>query len=285
MAEDRGKLFEMVDRMPTFSQNVVRIIELTSDIDTAPKELVRLIEHDPILTLKVLKLVNSAYFGLSKPVNSVRQGVVYVGLNTIKHLAVSIAAIGALPKTNQAGFDMNVFWTHSLVAAAAAKLLAQAKGVARADATGHFIAALLHDVGQVVFAQFMPAEYSAVLARSRAGEAQLALLEQQALGISHAELGAVLAEHWKLPPEFAAAIRHHHDPAALTDGSVMDRCVFVANQVAKLRAPETERLSVVEPVPPALAAWLGMPLEDVGASLPGLEQEIEIAQGFVQVSA
>ena len=95
MSADNRKLFEMVERMPTFSQSVVRILQLTSTGDAAPKELVRLVEHDPILTMKVLKLVNSAYFGLGRQVTSIKQGVVYIGVNTIKHLAISIAAIGA----------------------------------------------------------------------------------------------------------------------------------------------------------------------------------------------
>jgi HD-like signal output (HDOD) protein len=283
MTEDRQRLFALVEKMPTFSQTVLRILEITANIDAAPKELVRLVEHDPILTFKVLKLVNSAYFGLGKPVTSVRQGVVYVGVNTIKNLAVSIAAIGALPRTNEAGFGMDEFWSHSLVVAAAAKLLAQRHGVPRGEATGYFIAGLLHDIGQVVFAQFMPVEYRGVLGLSRAGNAHITEIERMALGTSHAELGSVLAKHWRLPVEFVSAIGHHHDPAALAQGALLDRCVFVANQVAKLRSAEVDRLTQVEPLPQALADWLGMPLEEVAASLPGLEQEIEIAHSFVRV--
>jgi HD-like signal output (HDOD) protein len=283
MSEDRQRLFARVEKMPTFSQTVLRILEITADIDAAPKELVRLVEHDPILTLKVLKLVNSAYFGLGKPVTSVRQGVVYVGVNTIKNLAVSIAAIGALPRTNEAGFGMDEFWSHSLVAAAASKLLAQRFGVARGEATGYFIAGLLHDIGQVVLAQFMPVEYRGVLALSRGGNAHIAEIERMALGTTHAELGAVLATHWRLPAEFVGAIAHHHDTATLAGAPLIERCVFVANQVAKLRTAEAARLSVVEPLPQPLADWLGMPLEDLPASLPGLQQEIESAHSFVRV--
>lgn len=284
MADDRQRLFEMVDRMPTFSQSVVRILQLTSDIDTAPKELVRLVEHDPILTMKVLKLVNSAYFGLGKKLTSIKQGVVYVGINTIKHLAVSIAAIGALPRDNDAGFDMNAFWSHSLATAAAAKLVAQRQGAPRTELTGFFIAGLLHDIGQVVLAQFMPAAYRAVLAQAREGGAHIAALEADALGTTHAELGALLAEHWKLPAEFVSAIRNHHDPVALAGAGAIDRAVFAGNQVAKLLDDPASRLSPVEPLPEAVQAWLGVPIDELPAQLEGLQTEIEAARAFVQVS-
>lgn len=310
---DKEKLFELVDRMPTFSQNVVRIIEVTSDINSAPKDLVHLIEHDPILTMKLLKLVNSAYFGLGKPVTSIRQGVVYVGVNTIKHLAVSIAAIGALPRTNQAGFSMDEFWSHSLVTAAIAKLLAARRGVPRAETTSFFIAGLLHDIGQVVLAQFASAEYSAVLEQARLGQEPLVMLEQQALGTTHAEIGAVLAEHWHLPPEFVAAIRNHHDAVAIGQGAMMDIVVFVANQLAKLQIEQiedthrisktqigktqigdthriseaqigdTHRISIIEAIPDSVTRWLGMELEELPQHLPGLGAEIERARAFINV--
>ncbi len=283
MMSDKENLFELVERMPTFSQNVVRIIELTSDINSAPKDLVRLVEHDPILTLKVLKLVNSAYFGLSKQVSSIKQGVVYVGVNTIKHLALSIAAIGALPRSNGAGFDMNDFWSHSLVSAAISRLLAQEHGFARGEATSFFIAGLLHDIGQVVFAQFRAAEYREILQRSRQALGHLVELEQQALGMNHAEVGALLAERWQLPAEFVAAIRNHHDGAALEHAPAMDIVVFAANQLAKMQLEESRRLSALEPVPDCVTSWLGMPLAEVPACLPGLSGEIESARAFIEV--
>lgn len=283
MAIGRDRLFDMVDRMPTFSQSVVRIIELTSDINTAPKDLVRLVEHDPILTMKVLKLVNSAYFGLSRKVSSIKQGVVYVGVNTIKHLAVSIAAIGALPRTNDANFDMDDFWTHSLITGAAAKQLSQHRGVPKGDATRFFIAGLLHDIGQVVLTQFMAQEYRTVLEQSRNNDALLVQLERQALDTDHAQVGAMLAERWQLPADFVNAIRNHHDIEALEKRETMDLTVFVANQIGKLKMEESRRIAAPEPLPGVVLDWLGMPLEDAMAALSELDTEIQNARSFVQV--
>src|SRR5262245_9703103 len=115
MTINHDELLKLVDNMPTFPSSAHRIIELTNDMNCAPKDLVKVIEHDPILTLNVLKLVNSAYFGLAAKVTSVKHAVVYLGINTVKNLALSIAAMGALPSQNELGFNMSNFWWHSLV--------------------------------------------------------------------------------------------------------------------------------------------------------------------------
>ena len=283
MAIDSERLFEMVDRMPTFSQSVVRILELTADINASPKDLVRLVEHDPILTMRVLRLVNSAYFGLSRQVTSIKQGVVYIGVNSIRHLAISIAAIGALPRRNDAGFDMNEFWSHSLITATVAKLLALQRGIPKSEGTRFFIAGLLHDIGQVVFAQFVPKEYRPVLIRARETRGPLTEVEENAMGITHAEVGAVLAEYWKLPEEFVTAIRQHHTPSEVETIDTLNTVVYVASQVAKLQLEESRRVSAVETLPPYIVTWLGMPLEEVAGRLPGLADEIEHSRSFIRV--
>lgn len=283
MSADRRKLLEMVERMPTFSQSVVRILQLTSSGDAAPKELVRLVEHDPILTMRVLKLVNSAYFGLGRPVTSIKQGVVYIGVNTIKHLAISIAAMGALPRDNTAGFDMDAFWTHSLVTGSAARLIAQRQGVPRNDATAWFIAGLLHDIGQVVLAHGMPAAYREVLQASRARGASLIEVERQVLGVDHAEIGSLLGEHWKLPEELVLTIARHHDAEGAADLPPLGKGVFAANQVAKLTDQPQASISCVEPLPEAIRRWLGLTLGELVDALGQLPAELEAARAFVQL--
>ena len=283
MNTDRRTLFDMVERLPTFSQSVVRILQLTSTGDVAPKELVRLVEHDPILTMKVLRLVNSAYFGLGRPVTSINQGVVYIGVNTIKHLAISIAAIGALPRDNTAGFDMDEFWTHSLVTGAAAKLIAQRQGVHRNDSTGWFIAGLLHDIGQVVLAHGMPGPYRQVLQTVRERGSSLLEVERDLLKTDHAEIGALLGEHWKLPPELVQAIARHHDAAGAASLPPLGMGVFAANQVAKVTGRHERSVSCAEPWPDAIEQWLGLPLDELTTSLDGLHAELEAARAFVEL--
>ncbi len=97
MGEIRKDLLEIVEKMPVFPRSVHRVIELTSDINSDPRDLVEVIEHDPILIMKVIKLVNSSYFGLAQKITYVNHAVVYIGINTVKNLALSAATLGVLP--------------------------------------------------------------------------------------------------------------------------------------------------------------------------------------------
>ncbi|OQX31659.1 MAG: hypothetical protein B0D96_05295 [Candidatus Sedimenticola endophacoides] len=163
MSIDQQKLERLVDKMPTFPQSVHRIIEICSDINFSTRELISIIEHDPIITLKLLKLVNSAYFGLSRKITSIKHSVVYIGANTIKNVAMTITTIGILPTKAHAGINRNNFLMHSLTTASLAKLIAKEKGVAEAQLTDYFIAGLLHDIGVILAAQLVQDEYRAVL--------------------------------------------------------------------------------------------------------------------------
>lgn len=275
---------DMLEDIPTFSQSVIRILELTADINCPTKDLVSHITHDPILTARVLKLVNSAYFGLSRKVTSIQQSVVYVGINTIKNLAVSVAAMGSLPQSNKAGLDMSSFWLHSLVTAVVAKLLAEKNNVPSADVSTFFISALLHDIGEIIFSQVHPTIYEGVLEEAKKMERPLHDIEQEIFGINHAGLGALLAEKWKLPQSMADAIRYHHDPKQIGEDQILNRIVFVANQVAKTVGGVTEGFSKINGVPDSILPWLGAPLEEAAELLPDLQQEIESAKVFIQVS-
>lgn len=117
------KLAAAVDGMPAFPKSVQKILELTRDVNCTPKDLVQVIDKDPVVTVKILKVVNSAYYSLPKQITSISHAVVYLGFNTIKNLALSIAAIGMLPKDNAAGFDAQQYLLHSLATASIAKQL------------------------------------------------------------------------------------------------------------------------------------------------------------------
>ena len=105
-AEMNRKISDAVEKMPAFPKSVQKLLELTRDINCQPKQLVSVIETDPVMTVKILKVLNSAYYSLPNKITSVNRSVVYLGINTIKNLALSIAAIGVLPKQNKAGlFD------------------------------------------------------------------------------------------------------------------------------------------------------------------------------------
>jgi putative nucleotidyltransferase with HDIG domain len=274
------KLAAAVDGMPAFPKSVQRVLELTRDVNSTPKELVEVIDKDPVLTVKILKVVNSAYYSLPKQITSVGHAVVYLGFNTIKNLALSIAAIGMLPKSNEAGFDGQQYLLHSLATAAIAKQLALK--LDDADPMDCFIAGLLHDFGKVVLAQFMPQEFRAALLASQSQGTSLHLALREVLGgADHAVVGAMLVEKWRFAPHLVEAIRNQYGPE--TTDSDMVACVFGANQIAKKLHFGEAGNALVEEFPATVAKRLGGTLDEVIAGLGDLNPLFEEAKIFSKI--
>lgn len=273
------KLASAVDGMPAFPKSVQRVLELTRDINSTPKELLEVIDKDPVLTVKILKVVNSTYYSLPKQITSVGHSVVYLGFNTIKNLALSIAAIGMLPKVNEAGFDGQQYLLHSLSTAAIAKLLAQKMD--SVDPMDCFIAGLLHDFGKVVLAQFMPKEFAVALEKSASDGSSLHVAVRGVLGVDHAVVGAMLVEKWRFAPALVETIRHQYGPE-LAD-SDMIACVFAANQISKKLNFGFAGNHFVEDFPPNVAKRLGGNLDEVIARLGDLMPLFQEAQIFSKI--
>lgn len=273
------KLSTAVDGMPAFPKSVQRILELTRDVNCTAKDLVQVIDKDPVVTVKILRVVNSAYYSLPKQITSINHALVYLGFNTIKNLALSIAAIGMLPKDNAAGFDGQQYLLHSLATASIAKQLAAR--VDDADPMDCFIAGLLHDFGKVVFAQFMPTDFRLALDISKETQTSLATALRRVIGADHAVVGAMLVEKWRFAPNLIETIRHQH-PDDLKDTGMI-ACVFAANQISKKLKFGFGGNPWVDDLPEPIQNRLGGNLNDVISSLGDLTAMIEEAQVFSKI--
>ncbi|MFA6972159.1 MAG: HDOD domain-containing protein [Gallionella sp.] len=281
------KLSAAVEKMPAFPKSVQRILELSRDINCSPKELVMVIEQDPVMTMKLLRVINSACYGFTKQVTSVNQSMVYLGLNTIKNMALSFAAMGALPPQTNVGFDVQGYLTHSLTTAGLARTLCQKYGWDDTDPADCYIAGLLHDFGKVVLGQFLPEESNAALAYSIEQSISLHSAEQQIIGTDHTVIGGMLVEKWRFPKQLIETIRNHH--SAISPDNTVQSCLFVANQISKKLGLGNGGNLVVEELPPALAARFNGSLSDIIASLGDisrLESEAKVvAQAGREIKA
>lgn len=279
-AELSKKLSEAVDKMPAFPKSVQRILELSRSMNCPPKELVAVIEKDPVMTLKLLRLLNSAYYSFPKQITSVNQSVIYLGMNTIKNMALSFAVVGVLPQQNAAGFDMQKYLMHSLTTATLSRMLCQKLGDDETDPGDCYLAGLLHDFGKVVFAQHMPAEFKAAMNYSSDNNIPLHSAEQQLLGVDHTVAGAMLVEKWQFQKSLSDTIRHLHDDSP--PPSTMHDCLFVADQISKhydLGAGN----HIVAALPPDMEERFGGNLEEVIAQLGDLSKVMEEASSFAQI--
>lgn len=279
-AELTKRLSSAVEKMPAFPKSVQRILELTRDINCPPKELIMVIEKDPVMTVKLLRLLNSAYYSFPKQITSVNQSVVYLGLNTVKNMALSFAAMGSLPQHNAAGFDIQRYLMHSLTTASLARTLCQKHSKDDTDPTDCYIAGLLHDFGKVVFAQFLAEEFKEALARSRDQSISLHAAEQQIIGADHTVVGGMLVDKWQFPKQLTDNIRSHHSD--ISPDNTVQSCLFVADQISKQLSMGNSGNMLVEELPPDLANHFGGQLEDIIASLGDLSKIENEAQVFAQ---
>ena len=257
------QLIFAVETMPAFPESVRRILILTQDVNCAAKDLIQVIDKDPVFTLRILRIVNSTYYGLANKITSIDHAVVYLGFNTIKNLAVAIAAIGVLPVKNDADFDVQRYLQHCLSTAGIAKRLASK--VPGADPAECFIAGLLHDFGKIVLAQFKPNEFRQALQSSQESGHSLHIELRKILGLDHATVGAMLMEHWALPRPLIDTIRYQYAQELMdTD---LCACVFAANQISKKLKLGFAGNTCIDEIPATAKSRLGGTLEQLIATL------------------
>lgn len=264
--------------MPPFPESVHQVMVMSSDMNCSPKDIVKVIEHDPVLTMKTLKMVNSAFFALTRQVASVQHALVYLGMNTIKNLAISLATVNTLPRKSIPELSMSAFLTHSLATAAVAQRLAR-DNLHISNASNHFVAGLLHDFGKTVLVQFEPVMYAKILQKAHQSGRFLAHVEIEHMGVSSAEVGGMLAESWKLPEALVDCIRMHK--CCDERSSDLTLSVAAASSVVKTMKLGDNGDPVVGDFPDFMCQRLESDMETVVKKMRKLPQEVQLIQDVV----
>jgi HD-like signal output (HDOD) protein len=228
------RIIENIKQLPALPLIVNRLIKVVNSPDTSAEDAADLIEKDPSLTAKVLRLANSAFYGMPRSISSVSSAVVILGFNTLKSLVLSASVITMFPNTGpKIAFDRLRFWKHSIVCAMVARTIAQhIMGITFMDPQSAFCAGIMHDIGKLIFELFTPVEYAAVCRRSQENGMSLVEAEASVMGITHAQIGHILADKWALPIELEAAIVHHHEPQAEKSIRELVTTVHLADGIA-----------------------------------------------------
>lgn len=199
--------------LPTLPVVAAKVLELTAREEAPVVDIIALIAQDIALSSKLLKVANSAFYNFPQQIASVQQAVSLLGVNAVRSLILSFSFLSMGQETPATGFDFTTFWQHSLIGAAAARLIAEQTG--QIDPEEMFTLGLLQDIGQMIFALTMPLRYAQVLDQcSDANGRPDIALEEEYLGLPHTVAGAEVSRVWGLPVSIQMALRYHHDPLA-----------------------------------------------------------------------
>ncbi|MFH1299430.1 MAG: HDOD domain-containing protein [Planctomycetota bacterium] len=233
---------QRLDRLHSAPKVAQQVLQLTRDPGSNIDDLVRCIEHDPGLAVKILQVVNSSKYGVARQITSIKHAVSYLGKDAIRMLTISFSMVESLTKRSKGRIFVD-YWQRALTIAAISAHLADHHKCLKKDET--YTAGLLADVGILVFSQVDREQYSLIYESYPHGEALLKG-EQQYFGFDHALLGARLLDHWDIPQEIVTAVENHHGTGqhgcplgiALRTGSLLAGSLWNRSSVEYLEAEE-----------------------------------------------
>lgn len=211
--------------LPTLPAIAVEVLELAQQPDVDLAEIARLISRDPALTGKILRTVNSSFYGRGNNVGTISQALVILGLQAVKTLVLGFSLVSHLTKDKAEGFDYVAYWRRSIYAASAARTIAARTGILQQEEV--FLAALLADIGMLVLDRVVGTEYGKVC-QSVASHSDLPAAELAALGIHHGQAGGLMARQWKLPLFLVIPIASHTYTAEVEDPELQAIAELVA---------------------------------------------------------
>lgn len=224
------KIAAAVQSFPGMPGTAVNLLGLLDNPAMRVSQIEEILNHDPGLTANVLRLANSAYFGIPSRIGSIRQAVILLGLKRLIQMVIATCVSAIMDKPVQ-GYDLppGELWRHSIAVSVAAEGLVKELKVQAAEEI--FTAALLHDVGKLVMGEFVKDDFKQIETAVSEGMS-FEMAETMALGTNHADVGAQILSRWILPPEIISAVQWHHEPEAAEQANTMLDIVHVANFIS-----------------------------------------------------
>jgi putative nucleotidyltransferase with HDIG domain len=248
-----NELVKDIRGLVTLPHVYIEIGRLIDDPKSSVADIARAVSQDPSFTLRLLRVANSALYQFPSAVESVTKAVSIIGTAQIRNLALSMSVASSFEGLPNELVSMQNFWRHSLLCALTARQLAKLIGGCDPDAL--FTAGLLHDIGELIIFNRLPAQakQALLLVLDSAEEIQVHQAEQQVMGFDHSEVGGALAKEWNLPGLLEECIAHHHDLASCQRHRRETALIHLANTLAVMAELDTIDPLDVQPID--AAAW------------------------------
>ncbi|MDR0306769.1 MAG: HDOD domain-containing protein [Chitinispirillales bacterium] len=275
-------IVENVDRLPALPAIVLQLMRVVNCSKSSVVDAAKLIAVDPVLTSKVIRLANSSFYGIPRTVSSLPDAIVILGFNTIRSLVLGLSVAKMFHGNHS--LNMDRFWKHSIITAIAAKIIARhlRKNVMMIDPESAFSAGILHDLGKLIFSQYVTADYIRVCGYADRSCSSILEAEDELLGINHTEVGKTLAVKWALPPDLGSVLMYHHRPQeAAEEASFLVNVIHLADIIAHTLECNLFDGEVCELMDRDCLAELKMDKDEYDKLLHNVENSIEKSQEFL----
>lgn len=250
-------LIERMEGLPTLPASVAHVLSILDNSQSSAKELTEALSVDQSLASRLLKMVNSVYFGFPRRIDTLQQAVAILGFRAIRDIVTVTSLFHELHRTDRKlHLNRRLFWRHAVGCGVAARVIGLKTGTARGE--GVFLAGLLHDIGKVFFDAYLHEEYAQVIRTATEHSLPLYQAEERVLGANHTDFGHWLADAWNLPFNLTAAAAYHHRPSECRDHFILACLVHTSNtvvQALELGDGGEVVLSAIEPM-----AWTSLHL-------------------------
>lgn len=220
-------IMRKVSTFPSMPQTGIKLRALITEKDVSIEEIERILRHDPGLAANVLKLANSAYFGIPTKVGTLKHAVMLLGVKRFAQIAISACMNKTMDKSIEGyGLFPGELWLHSIAVSTTAESIAKNKKFAENNDV--FTPALLHDIGKLVLGEFVKEDRQKIDSLVAKG-IPLVIFENMVLGTDHAEIGALILNRWSLPSDIVNAVRCHHTPELIKNSNMQSDLVYLSN--------------------------------------------------------
>ncbi|MBN1477200.1 HDOD domain-containing protein [Candidatus Sumerlaeota bacterium] len=281
---DLEHILERIHEIPPMPDVVLKVLELAEDEECSAKDLVEVIKLDQGITLRVLRLCNSAHYGLPRQVHSLQDALVFLGNSTLVNFILTSYVTDHLQAAN-AGYGLAAgdLWRHAVAVALASDIIGQHHS-RRKDTGLLFTAGLLHDMGKIILNDYLLAELHRIDEHLSATGCSFIEAERAVIGHTHAEIGGHLADHWNLPQVLVNAILHHHEPLQAEEHTQEVAVIHLANILCLSLGYGLGRDGLRHHFEPEALKLLGLTENDLLALAADLHSSFEKAVALIRLA-